>query len=167
LAWLYVGNTDKLTAEGQSLFGKGHLPGFLLGSYLRGDNLRIPVFRYLPMGAMGSDPTQQILPQGDFMSILGGQDWKGGRLKNADGSDPDAMQLAAYAAYAYAATASYAASAAYAAARDDALVNFLDELLDQWELAAKAEDLDLYVSQEWEEEALTFVSEMMQKAEAV
>jgi len=99
LAGLYVGNTDKLTAEGQSLFGKGHLPGFLLGSYLRGDNLRIPVFRYLPMGAMGSDPTQQILPQGDFMSILGGQDWKGGRLKNADGSDPDAMQLAAYAAY--------------------------------------------------------------------
>ena len=68
-------------------------------------------------------------------------------------------QGAAYAANAAAAAANaaYAANAAIAAN----LIALLDGLLDQWELAAKAEDEDLYRAEEWEDAALAFVSERM------
>jgi hypothetical protein len=41
----------------------------------------------------------------------------------------------------------------------DRKIAFFDELLDQWELAAKAEDEDVYMPADWEDEALAFVTE--------
>jgi hypothetical protein len=66
------------------------------------------------------------------------------------------------AATAYAAT--YAARATTAAADyHEALIAQLDLMLDAWEEAVTKEGEDLYIPREWEDEALRYVDEMMNK----
>ena len=94
-----IASAELQTAEwrkdhGLVLWAKGALPGFLQGSIpLSGGRHQRAPFRYTPFGAFG-DPLDTaagaVLPQ--FSGVLAafkGQDWKGAKLRNPDGSEAD------------------------------------------------------------------------------
>ena len=77
-----------------------------------------------------------------------------------------AANAATNAATAAANAADAAANATYAAATatyHDALIAQLDLMLDAWEEAVTKEGEDLWIAREWEDEALRYVDEMMNK----
>lgn len=92
--------------EGLDLFIKGALPGFLQGSIpLSGGRHQRAPFRYTPFGAFG-DPLATaegaVLPQ--FSGVLAafkGEDWKGAKLRKANGEPADTLDKAKAAAAAF------------------------------------------------------------------
>ena len=73
-----------------------------------------------------------------------------------------AVDAAVAAATATAPTATTAALAATYTTEGESLISFLDELLDQWEEAVAKETPEaLYIPQDWEDDALAFVAELM------
>lgn len=92
--------------HGLDLFMNGALPGFLQGSIPLGEgkHQRAP-FRYTPFGAFG-DPLATaggaVLPQ--YQGVLAafkGEDWKGAKLRNPDGSEMDTLGKSKAAAQAF------------------------------------------------------------------
>lgn len=92
--------------HGLDLFMQGALPGFLQGSIpLSGGRHQRAPFRYTPFGAFG-DPLATaggaVLPQ--YQGVLAafkGEDWKGAKLRNPDGTEMDTLGKAKAAAQAF------------------------------------------------------------------
>lgn len=103
-----IAASEEVTADwrkdhGMDLFIKDRLPGFLQGSIplSEGRHQRAP-FRYTPFGAFGDLPTTlagAVLPQASgVLSAFKGEDWKGKKLRNKDGSQYNDAQKAIAAA---------------------------------------------------------------------